>query len=127
MKQCQRSRRRTSAPQARYTNYFEVGHNALEFIVDFGQYHPETTTAQCHTRIVTGPVYAKLLARLLTESIQHHETEHGAIAAADDDFDPLEHVRKSIASFEVRRSGRGGPPRQASPDGRASSGHDGEQ
>jgi hypothetical protein len=127
MKQCSPSRRRTAAPQARYTNYFEVGHNALEFIFDFGQYHPEARAAQCHTRIVTGPVYAKLLARLLIESIQHHETEHGTIAAADDDFDPLEHVRTSLAGFEVRRSGRGGPPRQASSDGGASSEHNGEQ
>lgn len=126
MKQCPPSRRRTRAPQARYTNYFEVGHNALEFIVDFGQYHPETTTAQCHTRIVTGPAYAKLLARLLTESIKRHETEYGTIAAADDDFDPLEHVRKSIASFEVPRSDRGGLRHQASSGGCASSGHDSE-
>jgi hypothetical protein len=111
MKQCPPSRRRISAPQARYTNYFEVGHNALEFIVDFGQYHPEATVAQCHTRIVTGPVYAKLLARLLAESIRHHETEHGTIAEADDDFDPLEHVRNSIPGFDIVRSDRRGPAR----------------
>ena len=29
------------APLARYTNYFEVGHNPYEFLVDFGQYQPE--------------------------------------------------------------------------------------
>lgn len=111
MKQCPSSRRRISAPKARYTNYFEVGHNALEFIIDFSHYHPETTRAQCHTRIVTGPVFAKLLSRLLAESIQRHETEHGAIAAPDADFDPLEHVRNSIADFDIVGSGRGSPPR----------------
>ena len=68
------------APEARYVNYFEVGHNAFEFILDLGQYHPEQTAAQLHVRVVTGPVYAKLLSRMLAQAVERHEREHGVIA-----------------------------------------------
>jgi Protein of unknown function (DUF3467) len=68
-----------TAPEARYVNYFEVGHNALEFIVDLGQYHPEQIAVQLQMRVVTAPVYAKLLSRMLTEAIERHEREHGVI------------------------------------------------
>jgi hypothetical protein len=96
-----------SAPEARYTNYFEVGQNALEFIMDFGQYHPDSRDPLFHTSVVTGPVYAKLLLRLLTEAVERHEATHGPIAAANDDLDLLEHVRSSLAAFDTARS-RGG-------------------
>jgi Protein of unknown function (DUF3467) len=68
-----------TAPEARYVNYFEVGHNALEFIVDLGQYHPEQIAVQLQMRVVTAPVYAKLLSRMLMEAIERHEREHGVI------------------------------------------------
>jgi len=32
----------TSKIEGRYANYFKVGHNAFEFVLDFGQYYPET-------------------------------------------------------------------------------------
>jgi len=88
--------------EARYTNYFEVGHNAFEFLFDFGQYHPEDASALIHTRIITGPVYAKLLADLLGEAVQRFETEHGAIQPIDDELDPVEIVKQSIASYDHR-------------------------
>jgi hypothetical protein len=62
-----------------YTNYFEVGHNAFEFLVDFGQFQPETETFVMHSRIVTGPVHAKLLAQLLSRAVTRFEDEHGEI------------------------------------------------
>ena len=40
----------------RYANYFEVGHSAYEFFVDFGQYRPNTENVQIQLRVVTGPV-----------------------------------------------------------------------
>lgn len=67
------------APEGRYANYFEVSHSACEFIVDFGQFHPEQVAAQLHIRVVTGPVYAKLLSRMLSEAIERHERVHGVI------------------------------------------------
>ena len=63
-----------------YANYFEVGHNAFEFLIDFGQFQPETGTVAMHSRMVTGPVHAKLLAQLLTEAIARFEVAHGEIA-----------------------------------------------
>ena len=99
-----RNETRTKAKhlEARYANYFEVGHNAFEFIFDFGQYHPENEGARMHSRIVTGPVYAKLLADLLRDAVQRFEEEHGAIHPADDDLDPVELVKQSIANYDRR-------------------------
>jgi hypothetical protein len=68
----------TSALEARYANYFKVGHNATEFIVDFGQFH---TGSNLHwlTRIVTGPFFVKELERMLGESIRAYEAHYGEI------------------------------------------------
>lgn len=69
----------TGGLEGRYANYFQVGHNAFEFLLDFGQFYPESTQAQFHTRIVTGPVYAKALSETLQESIERYEQTFGAI------------------------------------------------
>ena len=37
--------------EGKYANYFKVGHNAFEFVLDFGQYYPANGEAQFHTRI----------------------------------------------------------------------------
>lgn len=95
-------RNRSKRLEGRYANYFEVGHNAFEFIFDFGQYHPENEGASMHTRIVTGPVYARLLAELLKDAVERFESEHGAIHAAEDELDPVELVKQSIAGYERR-------------------------
>ncbi len=97
-----RARTKPKNLEARYTNYFEVGHNAFEFIFDFGQYHPENTEARMHTRIVTGPVYAKLMADLLQDAVKRFEEEHGTIQPVDDEFDPIAIVQQSIAGYDHR-------------------------
>ncbi len=66
-------------PEARYANGFLVGHNAFEFVLDFGQAQFPATTVRYHTRIITGPAYAKALLRLLTRSIQEYEREFNVI------------------------------------------------
>jgi len=53
-----------------------------------------------HSRIVTGPVYAKLLAELLCDAVMRYETEHGEIQPAEDELDPVELVKQSIADYE---------------------------
>jgi hypothetical protein len=63
-----------------YANYFEVGHNAFEFLIDFGQFQPESKSVRMHSRMVSGPVHAKLLAQLLADAITRFEAEHGEIA-----------------------------------------------
>lgn len=65
--------------EGRYANYFTVGHNAFEFLLDFGQFYHEDKQAQLHTRIITSPIYAKALFEILRESIEQYEQTFGAI------------------------------------------------
>lgn len=65
--------------EGRYANYFKVGHNALEFVIDFGQHYSGTEDAELYTRIVTGPCYAKSLLEILKESIEQYEKAFGII------------------------------------------------
>lgn len=98
-----------AALDARYANYFEVGHNAYEFFVDFGQYRPNTENVQLQIRIVTGPVFAKLLSTMLAKAITQFEQEFGPIQTLEEELDPLELVRQSLKGFE--RDARQAPPR----------------
>lgn len=72
-------------PLARYANYFEVGHNAFEFLLDAGQIEPETGDVQFTDRIAISPVHAKLLGDLLARSISQFEAQHGAIPSLVDE------------------------------------------
>jgi len=76
--------------EGRYANYFKVGYNAFEFLFDFGQYYTEDERLQLHTRIVTGPSYAKTLLEILKDSISQYEVDFGDIAtnSADDNQHP---------------------------------------
>jgi Protein of unknown function (DUF3467) len=65
--------------EGRYANYFLVGHNALEFVMDFGQMYTGKRE-RMHSRIVVSPPYAKELLRMLGESIHNYEEEFGEIA-----------------------------------------------
>jgi hypothetical protein len=69
----------TEQLEGRYANYFKVGNNAFEFLLDFGQFYPEDGKAQLHTRIVTSPIYAKALLQILRQSIDQHEQSFGVI------------------------------------------------
>ena len=70
-------------PNGRYANYFTVGHNAFEFVVDFGQLYAQSKPTPLHTRIVTTPVYAKIFLGLLQESIDQYEQLFGTIPNGD--------------------------------------------
>jgi hypothetical protein len=65
--------------EGRYANYFEIGHNAFEFLVDFGQLYFEEPGAQMHTRIVTSPIFAKKLAETLNRALCQYEQAHGRV------------------------------------------------
>lgn len=69
--------------EGRYANYFKVGHNAFEFVIDFGQLYPAgepgDKNAQFHTRIITAPVYARALVETLQDSIEQYVQGFGAI------------------------------------------------
>ena len=67
--------------EGRYANYFKVGYNAFEFVIDFGQcYNEEDNGEQPHTRIVTSPFYAKALLEMLQKSVSQYEQHHGTIS-----------------------------------------------
>ena len=51
--------------EGRYANYFKVGHNAFEFIFDFGQYYPESDNVELFNRVVISPAYVETFANLL--------------------------------------------------------------
>ncbi len=66
-------------PEGRYANEFKVGYNFFEFVLDFGQSYGEDRPAKYHTRVITNPVYAKVLLKLLNESVNQYEHNFGGI------------------------------------------------
>jgi hypothetical protein len=94
------------AAPALYVNYFEVGHNPFEFLMDLGQYHPGSTEtegrAAIHTRIAIAPPYAKMLSELLSRAVQEHESQHGQIALIGPQTNPFDIVLSSLGDFEDR-------------------------
>lgn len=76
--------------EGRYANFFKVGYNAFEFVLDFGQYYTEDEGAQLHTRIITSPIYAKSLLEFLRGCIEKYELDFGFIAghSGDDNQGP---------------------------------------
>lgn len=103
---------------ALYVNYFEMGHNPFEFLVDLGQFHPGADGGDgktvIHSRIALAPPYAKMLSDLLMRMVQEHETEFGPIAEIAPPADPLEAALGPLGEFEARaRALRAGPPSTA--------------
>jgi hypothetical protein len=71
---------------ARYTNNFDVGFDAFEFVIDCAQRDPGErgdTATPPHTRIITTPAFAKELARLLRGSVDEYEARFGAVPVVD--------------------------------------------
>jgi hypothetical protein len=64
--------------KAEYANYFQIGHNQIELVIDFGYGYDEQESL-LHTRIITSPLYAKVLLGLLRESIEQYEALYGSI------------------------------------------------
>ena len=69
--------------EGRYANNFKIGHNAFEFVLEFGQFYVEEKKVHLHTRIITSPVYAKALLKTLKESIDRYEQTIGTIRVDD--------------------------------------------
>jgi hypothetical protein len=59
-----------------YANYFEVGHTAFEFVIEFGDTYAKSPRSY-HTRIVTSPVYAAELLHLLARAVERYEARFG--------------------------------------------------
>lgn len=69
--------------EGRYANYFEVGFNAFEVLLLFGQQYAGTGEPVLHTKIVTYPAYALALVDTLQKSIAQYESEFGPIEGPD--------------------------------------------
>ena len=66
--------------EGRYANCIEIGHNAFEFLLDFGQSYSNGEGTLFHTRIILPPSYAKGLMETLKRNITDHEETFGIIA-----------------------------------------------
>ena len=56
--------------EGRYANHFQIGYNAFEVILQFGQFHEGDEQAVMHTRIITCPAYAETLLNLLSQTLE---------------------------------------------------------
>ena len=74
---------RTQVGEGRYSNYAEIGHNASEFVFDFGQVWLDGTPAGVYVRIVTSPDTAERLYKLLNDSLSQYRDAYGEIVRAD--------------------------------------------
>jgi Protein of unknown function (DUF3467) len=71
--------------KGKYTNYFKVGYNAFEFVLDFGQYYPENEESALHTRIITNPTYANAFLKVLRESLEQYERDYNIVGIQNHD------------------------------------------
>ena len=69
-------------PEARYANYFSVGHGPCEIVLEFSQHHESDRKPQPHTRIVTTPLNASKFVALLHDSLCQYEAQYGPIPEA---------------------------------------------
>lgn len=69
--------------ETRYTNYFEVGYNSAEVIVDCGCFYAGEGGPTIHTRIATTPTYAKALLETLLDALNAYERAFGVIRGRD--------------------------------------------
>ena len=69
--------------EGKYANYFRVGHNAFEVLIDFGQVYAEGGQEHFHTRIITSPPYAKELLKVLLEAVEQYEKAFGTIRSRE--------------------------------------------
>jgi hypothetical protein len=91
---CHSPSKRQPLSKSLYANYFEVGHTAFEFVIDFGQSYSGQDSA-CHTRIVTSPIYARALLATLGRAVDEHARLFGC---------EIENAQqRSVADREGRR------------------------
>jgi len=59
--------------EGRYANFFKIGHNAYELVLEFGQLYEHADDPVVHTRIITSPAYARELLKTLQEALLEQE------------------------------------------------------
>jgi hypothetical protein len=74
-----RSGQTNNPPEGRYANYFRIGHNAFELIIECGQCYGKNQEPQLHTRIITNPRYGEALLETLRGSLEEYEKAYGRL------------------------------------------------
>jgi hypothetical protein len=69
--------RASGRADARYANCFQIGHNAFEFLLEFGQ-----RDARTHTRMYLSPQHARMLSDLLLQALREYESAFGPMPRA---------------------------------------------
>jgi hypothetical protein len=78
---CLLTKRKMPKVEGSYTNYFQVGQNRVEFVLEFGVHYPDKQVeAEIHTRLITNPHYAKCFSDVLRDAIRQHQRKNGRIA-----------------------------------------------
>jgi hypothetical protein len=70
---------RSRIGEAKYSNYAEIGHNAYEFVFDFGQVWCEGVPAGVYVRVVTSPDTAQRLYETLYAALSEYRVAFGEI------------------------------------------------
>lgn len=110
--------------EGRYSNYVEVGFNAFEFLVEFGQFYSETKQPHTHTKIVMSPPCAKDLLETLQKSLLQYEGDYGGRVNTEMAALPTSEAPSTAAPFAARVGAAPvalAPPRLAAPIVTASS------
>jgi hypothetical protein len=68
--------------EGRYANDFQVGHNAVACLLDFGQRYAAHGTGQLHARIITNSADAKGFAALFQQALAQYEQAFGPLPEA---------------------------------------------
>ena len=63
-----------------YSNIASIMFNRSEFYLDFGRLVPGKQEVKVHARIITSPLHAREVARVLAQNIQQYEEKFGPIA-----------------------------------------------
>jgi hypothetical protein len=86
-----KSQNKSDFIEGRYANYFEIGNNAFEFFLDFGQTYSDEPGFKKHSRIIINPLYVKILLEVLQESMAQHEQSFGRVSteASEGGDEPL--------------------------------------
>ena len=72
-----------SGLEGRYANYLQVGHNAFEVVLDFGQQYHDAQSPSVHTRIVTNPAYLKAFLIVLADALETYQRSFGELPDPD--------------------------------------------
>ena len=70
--------------EGRYANYFQVGHNAFEFVLEFGQLYRDGDAPSLHTRIIANPAYVKEFLQVLGDALNAYQQTFGEVDDPDD-------------------------------------------